>query len=203
MFQPTQDVAYVQLIQELDGQQIQNGFNVYRGQGWTESSLTDAGGVIGQWFKQELLPTLSGDLVLTRIIATDMSQQVSAQVELPGGVDNQGGLLVDSLPNNVAMCVSLNSAYRGRSANGRSYLAGIPETASNGSRLTPSIADVWLAAYNILQSNYLAGIGTWVVVSRYTGGALRPTATFLPIVSCVLKDYVVDSQRRRLPGRGT
>jgi hypothetical protein len=45
---------------------------------------------------------------------------------------------------------------------------------------------------------------TWkmVVVSYYNNGAWRLTATITPIISFAFADLAIDSQRRRLPGRG-
>jgi hypothetical protein len=50
----------------------------------------------------------------------------------------------------------------------------------------------------------LAGLGwTLVIVSRQHNKVARTTAEVTPILTATVVDYNVDSQRRRLTGRGT
>jgi hypothetical protein len=46
-------------------------------------------------------------------------------------------------------------------------------------------------------------LGTWVVVSRFSGGVERVTGVTTPVVQAAYHDLNLDSQRRRLTGRGT
>jgi len=154
--------------------------------------------------QDSLLPLLHSGIQLIRVVGTLLDVldglQFISTTGLPAAGTNGGS----AMPNNVAACISLKSTSRGRSARGRSYICGIP----NEALIAPSeINTTYQAALEAAWSDALsAGADdgwTPVVASRFTGGVARTTGVTFPIVTIAMFDNVLDSQRRRLPGRGT
>lgn len=99
------------------------------------------------------------------------------------------------LPGNVALCVSLRTALAGRRFRGRKYFSGWTEADVVGNLVDAgAVADI-VAACNA----FIAGMitdGVPLTIVSYTG------LTNVNVVNAVCVDNYVDSQRRRLPGRG-
>jgi hypothetical protein len=62
---------------------------------------------------------------------------------------------------------------------------------------------IWDAFYNGLIGGADIDPWVWVVASRITNGAPRVTGLSQPVTSWLVVDLAVDSQRRRLNGRGS
>lgn len=107
----------------------------------------------------------------------------------------------NALPGNVALVVTLRTGHAGRSARGRVYMSGLSEDILFGGPNSVS-SSFAAAAVGVIQSiQSAADVAGWqfVVLSRHSGGVLRPSATFLPISSIAVRNLFTDSQRNRLP----
>lgn len=102
----------------------------------------------------------------------------------------------DALPYNVAAAIQLKTGVRGRRYRGRVMMPAISETEVSGSNMSVSlITDLTFLAANLMTDIVVGNlIGDAVIASR-VGGFLTP------VVAAVV-DYITDSQRTRLPGRG-
>jgi hypothetical protein len=109
-----------------------------------------------------------------------------------------------ALPNNVTACVSLRSNFAGRSARGRLYWQALTETQVVGNTIDTSVAGDIVAAVQAIDVA-MTGLGYELsIVSYINNGAPRVGGPVYFFVSDILMtDFTVDSQRRRLPGRGT
>lgn len=139
--------------------------------------------------------------ILTRIRVTDLSSEFAPGVEYIAGLPQAGSATGVGLPNNVTVAIRILTALRGRSYRGRIYHIGIRNTDVTGNLITTLFQGNLGSAYTPLLSvsttqQYVLG-----VVSRYEGGVQRPTGVFTPATGLVI-DRTLDSQRRRLPGRG-
>lgn len=146
----------------------------------------------------------SPDVALTEIVLTDLSTQNAPGRSLAispaeGGTNVSAG---EALPNNVSLCVSFRTNLRGRSFRGRNYLPPLPEQLVDGNTVLPATVAAIVDAYEAFLAG-VTGVGlTWVVVSRFSNGAPRVTGLATEVTSVIVTDPTVDSQRRRLPGRG-
>lgn len=201
-FQPAPKIALVEIIYRLAGETVENTFHAFNSNGWNAQSLSNMVALVASWAEDQLMPRLSADLQLVEVQATDLGAQVSAQVSYSFPVGVLGGLAVPALPNNVAFCVTLLTALRGRSARGRMYITGIPETVVTNNTVTQEWSGQITTAVQSLRDQLFAASIAMVVCSRQTGGAPRPEAVGYWITTALAKDPTVDSQRRRLPGRG-
>jgi len=168
------------------------------------TNLQDAASALYGAFATFFLPQLSADLSLVSAVAFGLSSpSAPIGVYFPPTVAT-GDVTAASLPNNVAYCISKYTGLRGRSFRGRFFLPGIPENArETPSRVTAAyrtnIQTACTGALDFMISNGFPP----VVVSWYTGGDIRTTGVATPITALGPVDDVLDSQRRRLPGRGT
>lgn len=169
----------------------------------TSSDLVTLANVVITPLVANWLPNLPQDLNITEIVLTAMDTENGIQLTAPFPAPTGGQAIGEPLPNNDTICVSLRTGFRGRNARGRLYWLGltIEQVSTNTLDTTPSANIV--AAVESLRTNITGASATWVVVSRFNNGVLRPEGpvTF-PITTVLLTDNVVDSQRRRLPGRG-
>jgi len=203
-FIPIPDTVLCQLVGRIDGQQTINDlYFTNTTPGVTLAEVTDLAEAVSSWYVSSMLTLLSSAFSLERIHARDLTSQASFSVDVNSGPapGSSGGAFV---PNNVAPCISFRTAFAGRSGRGRNYIPGVPQPVVDGNTLTPGfIADATAAYGSLLPGEGLVPAGwVWVVASRYTLGAPRPAGITYPVQSVIFTDNIVDSQRRRLPGRG-
>lgn len=125
-------------------------------------------------------------------------------VALSNMVGVTGGGTGDQLPNNCSMAVHFGTGMAGRSFSGRNYVPVLDRDDVVGNFVDASWAGSIVAAYEelIFPGTVVPDGWIWVVVSRVQGGVRPAEALFHEIISVTVVDLVVDSQRRRLPGRG-
>lgn len=148
-------------------------------------------------------PIQSNSVVFREVYVTDLTTAVSPTVADTSSAGIVGGTSTSSgMPGNVTICTSFRTAGRGRSARGRNYFIGLVESVVTGNAATTTLTTALVEAYEALLLSPEPGF-TWVVLSRFAEGAPRVTALAQTVTSVVLVDSNVDSQRRRLEGRGT
>jgi len=202
-FQPVEATARVELVQSLSGQNIQNVLYFRQATDYDSTDLATLSAFVLDWWANELSDNLSNQLSLINVTATALHDQAGPQFINTTGLPVTGQVSGDAVPNNCALCVSFRTALIGRAFRGRNFIPGIPEAfvALSVVEATPSAAMV--ADYALLMTTAPAGM-TWVVVTRTVNGVLQsPVGLTNPVQSVQLVDRVIDSQRRRLPGRGT
>jgi hypothetical protein len=202
-FIPVLDTALVVIHQRLDGQLVENtlGFLHFSGPPGVVD-LADLATGVGDYWGVNMLPLLSTSLTMEFVSARDLSFQEAMQAESISG-QGAGGVGGAVLPNNVAACIAFHTALTGRSNHGRNYIAGIPEASVVGNTINTDLLVGLSTAYDGMKGpGTLASGWTWVIISRFHNGAARPEGITNEVTSAFFTDGVVDSQRRRLPGRG-
>lgn len=208
-FVPVANTALVEVRMQYDSQKVENTLWVENESLWDESLMTGLCNNIRDWWEGSLSPSLSSLVSLREVVATDQTSETAIQVVVGGG-GLLGAVGDAALPGNVSLAVSFHTGLRGRAYRGRNYIVGIPEGKRDGiSKVLPSYGDDLIAAYSGLITAALGPGQTWVVVSRFSGisgSPPRPTPRIAgvttPVTSVTLADLGLDSQRRRLPGRG-
>jgi hypothetical protein len=167
----------------------------------TEADVIALGDAMADWFLNTLTPQLSDDWTASRVIVTDISNATGPRYEAiatgPGGTSGEAS------PNNVAACISLRTAQRGRSGHGRNYIPAIPSSLVT----LNTIDNAYLASLVTIYEG-LIGAGTFVpgwqfcVVSRFSGGVARTPPITIPIVSVTFTSDKVRSMRSRQVGHG-
>jgi hypothetical protein len=82
-------------------------------------------------------------------------------------------------------------------------LLGLTENDVAGNQLNSIVQAAFVAAYEELLDPAVITVGEWSVASRFTNNEPRTTGISAPVTAVQATDNIVDSQRRRLPGRGT
>jgi hypothetical protein len=161
--------------------------------------------VKGAFTSSSLNLAISTTVSLTRVEVRDLGSLENPWF-LGGGAAVPGAAADNMLPPQVAMCVSLNTAKRGRSFHGRTYLWGFTVTSNDA---TGAIAGPSAAAGTTFMETIrttLAGGTTQLtlgVLSRFwtppgTDTTVeRSLPVLTPVVSCATRDTRWDTQRRR------
>lgn len=208
-FVPVANTVLVEFRMTADLQQVENTIYFEYASAPTSPEMLSLGSALLDWWGAFYAPLVWSGVELREIVLTSLTSASSDQVSFPVPPSTNGGLTLDPLPTNVSLTISFRTALRGRSFRGRNYVVGLikDQTISANVVDNTTIAS-WIAAYEELLTVAAAESVEWVVVSRFSGvdgdGKPIPRAAGVttPINSVVIVDNVVDSQRRRLPGRG-
>jgi hypothetical protein len=108
----------------------------------------------------------------------------------------------DALPPAVAQCYTLRTALAGKSYRGRVYLGFFAEAASVGATQSAGGPAGQTFLENIRSSLIASPNLHMSVVSRFSGGALRPTPLSTEVNAIQLRSSVWNTQRRRMQAGG-
>lgn len=201
-FIPVANVAQANIRQTLNGERIENTLYFRAPAAWSAGSLAALASGVAAWWTTGPRAVLSDDLVLREVYVVDLTTANSGTYTHTVVNDPGGPISGEALPNNCALCVSFRTANRGRSFRGRNYVAGINEGDVTGNVVAQATANGILAGYQGLMTYFSEAGLDWVVVSRYANGQPRAAGVATPVNAVTLVDRYIDSQRRRLPGRG-
>jgi len=144
------------------------------------------------------------ELNLDYISVIDLSAVGLAQLDHVFSQPNAGTLASPALPNHVTVATTHRTALRGKSFRGRSFWIGLAEsqvTANTVASGTVSSIGIFWENARLLDSSPTADFWRQVVLSYVSNGAVRATPVATPVTS-FSTNPTIDSQRRRLPGRG-
>lgn len=197
------NAAMVEIRQTYFGQQIENTLYFEFPSAPNPTDLQGLADDIDTWFTSQVLSVgLVSTLVYNETYVTDLATATSpTAVSTVNAGDTGSDNVSAGMPGNVTICMSIRTSSRGRSSRGRNYISGIAEGAVTGNQFSSTLAASLTAAYEQLITTPPTG-WSWVVVSRYSNGAPRATGLKIPVTSVGVVDLNVDSQRRRLTGRG-
>jgi hypothetical protein len=167
----------------------------------TESSLDTLCGAFVDWFSTDGNDLSSNTAVLEKIVAKDLTSETGPAIEYTTGLPIAGAASGPASPMNVTAAVSFGTALRGRSYRGRVYHIGITSDRTTGNQLTSVYRGQLIEGYAGLISAVNTSGWDLCVVSRYHNKSPRTAGVATPITS-VSVDINLDSQRRRLAGRG-
>lgn len=174
--------------------QINLGFVKTNGSAFTLVDLHNLVDAVQPLIHQLLLPYMGTNIALTKLRARDLSTQFGQEYEATVSPPDPG-TQIGALPGNVTIALSERTDKIGRRNRGRHYMPGIVggDVNSDDTCTAPFVVAMvnWLA--NLIFGNLPAGI-RFAVISLVDAKAKE-------VVTGVV-DNVLDSQRRRLPGRG-
>lgn len=206
----TPNTALIEVNMLTNGEHAQNTFYV---EGLTPMGTADLEELCTQveaWWKLYAIQEYTTKTELVSISAKAQDSATAPVWEISVTASNVGTLVADAAPNNVAFCLSFLTALGGRSYRGRNYICGIPITVISGNAITSAYANAWITNYETLLSELAILNRTMVVVSKYSGvnpttGKPIPRVSGIttPITGFKWVNLDLDSQRRRLPGRGS
>jgi hypothetical protein len=204
-FQPVPATIKLSFFYTWAGQQCMNRIHV--GVGATLPSEAECQSVAtmgATWWLGNVQDLVPLNLSLRQVEAVSIAEQNGPQATFSSGLPAAGTFAQPSLPNNIAFCVSLRTGLTGRSARGRWYWAGLTEAQVVDNTVdTGTVTDIVAAIDNLLGAINALNADP-ILVSYNSGGGPRPGGPVKFIITDALAvDSFVDSQRRRLPGRGS
>lgn len=201
-FVPFVTTVMVEMRYLADGQQVENTLYFKRDDAVTPGNMEDLADIMYTWWTGNMAPITGSYVALREVFVTDLTSPTAATVVRVSSPAEPGEDAAPALPNNVSYTITFRTNQRGRSARGRNYFIGLVRTQVDGNQITSGFATAYQAAYAAIPALVFEDGWQWVVASRYSGGAPRSEGVTFPITSVALFDATVDSQRRRLPGRG-
>jgi hypothetical protein len=197
-FQTVPSGVQVKLIGQLGDQPCINVFNIDVAHEVTEVDVENCAIAVDAWFQAELLPHVSDDYTLIKVVGTDLEHDPAIQHEVVHSPALAGSITSGGMPANSALVTSLRTANIGRSYRGRSYLGGLPidsqvSVDAMDTGYAATVATGYIALVDALHSLGYA----LAVLSRIAGGVLRVAGLLTEIIA-VVTNTRIDTQRRRV-----
>jgi len=201
-FIPATDVIKTELIYSWGGQIVENVLNWLSSEPVSEIVIQTLLDALEAWWTAEIAPQVSDEIALTELKGTDMTTAGSFVVESFPTSAIPGTLATPSVPNNSAVVIKITTSGSGRSARGRNYIAGLADVSTIGStEVNPSNLAGLIVSYLELFDTPFTPDYELSVVSYFHDLAPRAAGLVQPAIG-IGGDIFLDSQRRRLAGRG-
>jgi hypothetical protein len=168
---------------------------------WTGAERLQLADDLKTWWDTQMKTNIPADVALSAIEVINQESN-SAPSSMRVYTPPSPGLSAGSSALNVTLALSARSDQRGRSYRGRFYVNGIiagnmvnPGTLSTAGVSALVSALAWLMTPGNIHSKI------WAVVSHFANHVAR-AGGFPSTITAVTADTLLDSQRRRLIGRG-
>lgn len=204
-FIPAPGVMQAEMVYSYLAQKCENVYHFLQGDGATPPTVAQMQAVaaaLENWESTQGRQMRHSAAVLLNITVRDLSTQSGpAIIRLP--TTNVTGVGIGTAPpGNVTAAIKWNTGFRGRSFRGRTYHVGMPPNYITGNQLTAAAITDFLARYTALQTQLEAVAGIQMVVVSFAFNKFwRATALASHVINPSV-DANLDSQRRRLAGRG-
>lgn len=182
------------MVYARDTRTYENVIHLFKAAGWTLSAMQQSALDLREWWNTYYRQGCPGAVALTQVQIRlyDPANPLAYDLAVTPNPGNRGGT---AEAGNVTQTISWRTGLAGRKYRGRIYVPALAEPDVTSNDLVGSVVSaVFSAAALALYSGALAN---GVVPAVFH----RSTATYTPVNSHVVES-IVDSQRRRLPGRG-
>jgi len=199
---PTENVAEVTMTYLQDGQYLINKHAFVNTSGWDEGSLNNLGTAVREWWNTNIKEMCASTLSLQAIEVVDLTEGSGLGISVSTGLPISGTGTSPAMPNNVTLAIKKGTGLVGRSFRGRTYHPGLQEAQVTGNTVLSTVVDDLRDRYDLLREPLGALIPVNLcVLSEVENGDPRVTGICTPVTGIGV-DPIIDSQRRRLPGRG-
>jgi len=200
-FIPVPNTARVRFVYTQYGQELMNVFHFTQAAPFTSADLIALNNSCLTEWTANVKGLVTHECTLDYIESTALDSSAGFQETLSVGV--VGGHSGAGVTTSITLALKFASGLTGRSQRGRMYIVGIVGAAVTQDQIDPTSAAgleaAWVAFFAAVNA---ATTSNQSVVSYCSGGVWRTTGVPTPITSIVLVDNNIDSQRRRLAGRG-
>ena len=196
-FIPTPNGIKAHILMQLASRDIGNDFWAFTSDPTDPTQRVAFGNNLLTWMQARIIPFLSDQILLEGVEVTDQTSASGGQsvIILTTGVP--GAVSTASVTSNSAFVTTLQTASRGRSFRGRSFLAGLPEADLATPNLwANSLVVAMQSAYAALLPAVNVGGQFLAVASHRAGGAPRTSGVLTQVIAVRANDRV-GSQRRR------
>lgn len=196
------NTAYVELVFQQHQQTVQNTLYFRGDNAWASGTLGQLNQELYDWWYDNMRIVQSDTVTLNTIRSRDMSSEFSYNAEETPLTGNVGTLTSPALPNNVTVAIKFVTALVGRRNRGRNFFVGLTEGQVAGNEIDATALGLIVDAYEDLGTYVTVNGAIHVVASRAAAVSPDYNGITTPVVSYAA-DGFVDSQRRRLSGRGS
>lgn len=207
-FVPCLNTAQVEIRALYFGEKVENTLWFQKGSAITAADLNALTEAVHDGWVGSALPLLPSGYQLTEVVATDFTTATSGVATFPATGSEVGAESSPGLPGNVSITISFRTANRGRSFRGRNYWVGLTEATVAANEVTSARIGEIISCYVAVVAVAEGEGWNHVIASRYSGvdsdGKPIPRANgvMTVVTTYIVVDTHVDSQRRRLSGRG-
>lgn len=202
-FQPAGNAAEVTVRALINGEVCINTLNFLGTVGWGAVDLSELTTAVRDAWQTNMLPILPGNYLGISCVGRGLRTETDFEETLSFGAVAAGTLPETGLSNNVSIAIQFKTGLIGRSNRGRNFWPLLTEESVTNNTVSTARINSILAAYNALRTaTNEFGIFQLSVLSRQQDGVLLPSAVTTPVTAFAVANNVVDSMRRRLPGRG-
>jgi len=196
------DCARSVLRYSVFGQTVENVFYFHRSGGYTSTLLDDLNAEIVTAWTAEIRPHLPGDITLVDVTSTGTECIAPAQdIDTVGAAGSNVGAAHEN--PGATFAIKFGTGLAGRSYRGRMYWPLLMDSEVNNGLLSGAFAGQIRSGVEDFFASILAGSGDQHVIASYANDCeWRTTGVFTDVTSYTYVDLNLDSQRRRLPGRG-
>lgn len=208
-FIPVPNHVSVELFFNCYGSTLMTVLHIRKGTPFDGAAITSLRTAIVSAFNTSMRGAYATNVTLTRIRtkALDTPSSPMEDYSLPTPIAGTYGT-GSVIPASNCIALKLSTGLTGRSNRGRIYhpvtMSGMVGASSSGSEVQAGFMTTILNAWTAFKTAIEAWDATakWTVVSFMTGGVWRAEGSSHDIVALAFVDAHVDSQRRRLTGRG-
>jgi len=202
-FQRVPNTVQVDALFRLFGQVVENVFYIESPTGVDAATIVDCATLVNDWILRNYLAIMTTDVAYIGCEAKNLDIEGGGTAFVTPNDPAIGLIASSTLPGGSSLCISLKTAQSGRSHRGRKYMFGMPESSQTGNQMASGYVSSAQTTFQQLISDIEAASKFLVVVSRFLEGVLRLEAIVTRVTTAVAVDLNIDSQRRRLTGRGT
>lgn len=201
-FIPAPNVCQAELIYNWSGQIVETVLHFEATGTLDPAKMDELGEFLVDWWDTSMQTSMVAEITLTGVKLTDLTSNIAPVLNYASGLPLTGSAATPTMPNNVALVFTKRTLLRGRSYRGRIFHPGLGEIHVTGNNAAGGVVSSFVGIYGQL-IDFTTASESWnmVVVSRFTNNAPRVTADSNQVIG-ITSDGVIDSQRRRLPGRG-
>lgn len=200
---PVPNTVQIDVLYLLFGQRCENVFHARFDGGVDATTLSDVENAFVTWLPGAWLTNISNQCSFIGLEVKNLSIADGSIRAYTPGAPVQGTVNSPAEPGNVSFCISGRSGIAGRSFRSRTYVIGMPQNVRSGNQVDAGWAAALTTALNALRDLLVSINGVLTVVSRIADNVERLTPLSTPIDVFTVADYNIDSQRRRLTGRGS
>lgn len=196
-FQPAPDCARVVLHMNSGDVFASNTFH-FAMPGFDDNDLDAIAAHLDTSFIDDFMSPLSENVNCTGYTLYDIRTAEGSRIVHTFGTPVAGEQVGETPSNFIGAAVlSYYASGRGKSNQGRLYIAGVSENDADERRVQDSTMTALRDALTALITTPPPG-WTWVVLSRYKDNVKRATATYSPVVRVVARTGIWGSQKRRV-----
>jgi len=190
-----------------DGQLVENKFYAKAAEAVTDVMVAALAGVVEDWVHNTMLAHLPSAYVFTRTVARDLTSEASFESISSAHTGETGAITsTPAMPGNVTIAVHRDTGLSGKKAKSRIYWPGLNTGALTGeNQFSTAEATALIDALDTLRDDILADTSTtWTYgyVQRIIDHVKLTAGNFIEVFHHSVTDRNMDSQRRRLAGRG-